>query len=146
MKQTIAILISLLGLVVSTGLYAGENSQELKIIVKGTRSSTGVINVGLYNTEANFSDREKIYQGQKIAATGADNLVIFSNLPAGEYAVAVYHDENTNGQLDKNFLGIPREAYGFSNDAHGIFGPPSFKDAKLVIETGSSLETVINLK
>lgn len=146
MKQTIVILISLLSLVASTSLYAGESSQQLKIIVKGTKSSTGVINVGLYNTEADFSDREKIYQGQKITVNGAESLVIFSNLPAGEYAVAVYYDENANGKLDKSFVGIPREAYGFSNDAHGVFGPPSFKDAKLVIEAGSSLETVINLK
>jgi len=140
------ILILLLSLVVATGLYAGEISQQLKIMIKGTKSSTGVINVGLYNTEADFSDREKIYQGQRIAANGAESLVIFTNLPAGEYAVAVYHDENANGKLDKNFVGIPKEAYGFSNDAHGVFGPPSFKDAKLVVEAGSSLETVINLK
>lgn len=53
----------------------------------------------------------------------------FEDIPPGTYALAVIHDENMNGVLDTNALGIPREGYGFSNDARAWFGPPSFADA-----------------
>lgn len=49
-------------------------------------------------------------------------------LKPGKYAVAVYHDENGNRKLDRNFTGIPREEYGFSNDARGVMSAPDFKD------------------
>jgi uncharacterized protein (DUF2141 family) len=49
-------------------------------------------------------------------------------------AIAAYHDENANGELDRNALGIPSERYGFTNNARGITGPPSFEDA--VVEIG----------
>jgi uncharacterized protein (DUF2141 family) len=53
----------------------------------------------------------------------------FLDIPPGTYAIAVIHDENMNGRLDTNALGFPTEGYGFSNDATGTLGPPSFADA-----------------
>ena len=50
-------------------------------------------------------------------------------MPQGNYAIAVYHDKNKNGKIDTNLLGIPKEDYGFSNDARGKFGPASWNDA-----------------
>ena len=56
--------------------------------------------------------------------------VIFTNLPYGWYGVSIYHDENNNGEMDKNAMGIPKEAYAFSNNAKGFFGKPAFKKVK----------------
>ena len=53
-------------------------------------------------------------------------------VPAGRYAFAFAHDENSNGQMDRDFLGIPREGYGFSNDVREPFGPPSFDAASFL--------------
>jgi uncharacterized protein (DUF2141 family) len=53
----------------------------------------------------------------------------FENIPSGTYAVSVFHDENSNGKLDTNFLGIPREGVGASNNAKGHLGPPKFSAA-----------------
>ena len=61
---------------------------------------------------------------------------IFTGLPAGSYAVAVYHDENGNEELDTNLLGIPREGFAFSGDARGFAGPPSFDDAAVEVVDG----------
>lgn len=58
---------------------------------------------------------------------------VVNDLPYGEYAIAVYHDKNKNGELDSNLLGIPKEDYGFSNNARGRFGPASWKDAKFIV-------------
>lgn len=49
-------------------------------------------------------------------------------LPQGSYAIACFHDENDNDKLDRAFSGFPTEAYGFSNDARGVFGPPDLED------------------
>ncbi len=58
----------------------------------------------------------------------------FDGLPPGSYALAVFHDENDNGRLDTNFLGIPTERLGFSNDARGMmFFPPSFTAARFAV-------------
>ena len=53
------------------------------------------------------------------------------DLPAGDYAFAVFHDANSNGKLDKNMLGMPTEDYAFSNNALGKMGPPSFEQARI---------------
>jgi uncharacterized protein (DUF2141 family) len=54
--------------------------------------------------------------------------VIFNDLKDGKYAIQYFHDENSNKKLDKNFIGIPKEGYGFSNDAIGTFGPKDFEE------------------
>ena len=56
------------------------------------------------------------------------------DLPYSQYAVKVFHDENTNSELDTNFLGIPTEDYGFSNNVRGTFGPADYDDAKFLFE------------
>ena len=55
------------------------------------------------------------------------------NLASGRYAISAIHDENTNGEFDRNWLGIPLEGYGFSNNAMGTFGPPDFEHAAIEI-------------
>jgi uncharacterized protein (DUF2141 family) len=64
--------------------------------------------------EKTFPDEH--YQGQRISAAGEIMVITFTNLPKGSYAVSVYQDSNDNEQLDKGFLGIPKERFGFSND------------------------------
>jgi len=68
----------------------------------------------------------------------------FEDIPQGNYALAVVHDENMNGKLDTNMLGIPKEGYGFSNDAKGLIGAPSFSAASFPYD-GENLELTIRL-
>ena len=70
---------------------------------------------------------------------------VFEKLPHGEYAISVYHDANSNGELDSNLLRIPKEAYGFSNDARGAFGPPDYDQARFEFDE-PELTLVINVK
>ncbi len=55
-------------------------------------------------------------------------------LPPGTYAIGIFHDANLNNRLDNYFFGVPREQYGFSNNARGFMGPPSFEDAAFSVE------------
>ena len=66
----------------------------------------------------------------------------FDDLPEGEYAISIFHDENNNNELDTNFLGIPKEGLGASNDARGHFGPPKYKDVKFYLKNGSKTITI----
>ncbi|WP_454891479.1 DUF2141 domain-containing protein, partial [Alloprevotella tannerae] len=76
--------------------------------------------------------------------TGATCTVTFTDLPKGEYAIAIFHDENGNGTMDFGKMGIPIEKFGFSNDAKCVMAPPAFEDAKIVFEKDA--ESTINLQ
>ena len=67
----------------------------------------------------------------------------FKEIPKGEYAVAVFHDKNSNEKMDVNFLGIPKEAYGCSNNAKGFMGPPKYEDAKFLLTANRILRIEI---
>jgi uncharacterized protein (DUF2141 family) len=71
---------------------------------------------------------------------------VFHNVPAGTYAVSSFHDENGNNKLDRNSLGVPSEGYGFSNDAQGTAGPPTFSQAQFTVDgkTDKSVEFSLN--
>jgi uncharacterized protein (DUF2141 family) len=82
--------------------------------------------------------------GQILDPTARHLTAHFKDLPPGQYAAVVFQDFNGNGKLDKNFLGIPKEPYGFSNDARGSAGPPKFSDAAVTLSPDGT--TKIELK
>ena len=78
-----------------------------------------------------------------IEDVGVGNATYTFDLPNGTYAIGIFVDTNYNNKMDRNFFGVPKEQYGFSNDAKGSFGPPSFKDASFTVSGDMKLE--INL-
>ena len=76
--------------------------------------------------------------------SGKDASFEFSDIKPGKYAIAVIHDENYNGKLDKNFFGIPKEGYGFSSGAEVTMSAPSFSDAEFSYD-GGNLQMSISL-
>ena len=111
---------------------------DLTIQVDDVKSGAGSLMVALFNSEGSF-----LKAPVKASATpAAPNLtmVVFTDLPEGEYAFALYHDANANGKMDKNVFGIPTEDYAFSNNALGKMGPPSYASAKFALPAaGASL-------
>jgi uncharacterized protein (DUF2141 family) len=105
---------------------------ELTVTVTGIKENKGSIRVGLFKSENDFL--KKAVYGEIVQATGPEVVVVFKNLPEGEYGLSVIHDENDNGELDSNFMGIPKEGFAFGNDAMGTFGPPSYNDAKIKVD------------
>jgi uncharacterized protein (DUF2141 family) len=73
-------------------------------------------------------------------------LAVFEKVPAGSFAVSVFHDEDGDGKLDSVALGIPSEAYGFSGDARDLFGPPSFEEARIELTAGETKQITIRVK
>jgi uncharacterized protein (DUF2141 family) len=77
-----------------------------------------------------------------VPASGAETVVKVTGVPAGTWAVLAYQDENENGELDRNLIGIPSENYGFSRDARSKFGPPSFEDAAIAVKDEPTVTTL----
>jgi uncharacterized protein (DUF2141 family) len=121
---------------------AGGQNQTLTVIIRNIRSDTGTVAAALYRSDKEFM--KKTWQSRSTPSRPGQVELVFENIPAGDYAVSVMHDVNKNGELDKNPIGIPKEGFGFSNNALGKFGPPKFKDAKFTIPPEKTL--VITLK
>jgi uncharacterized protein (DUF2141 family) len=120
---------------------AGDNQGRLVVKVTNLGDLKGQVMVGLFDKEDNFL-KEPI-KGVSAKATAEGQELVFENLPYGEYAVSVIHDENENGELD-TFLVIPTEPYGFSNNVMGKFGPPSFEQSKISFKNDTSIEIKLN--
>lgn len=128
-------------LIAGTARLYGQST--LEVTVKNIKGKKGSIMIGLFTTEQDFM--KKAVYGKIVKPAGNEVTVVFDNLPSGDYAVSVIHDENGNGTLDTNALGIPKEGFAFGNNAMGNFGPPAFSQAKIVLN-GSSATQTVNLK
>lgn len=110
---------------------APASAADLTVAVTDIQPDGGRLYVALHGevgADAFPGDQEMLAGNWKLIPASA-TTVIFTDLPPGKYAVAAFHDQNGNGELDSNILGIPTEAYGFSLGASGFAGPPSFDDA-----------------
>ncbi len=108
----------------------GEGPLDVFVICPGATS--GVIRVGVYTENSDFP-KVKAAAFSKImdTSTGLDSfLVHFDKVPYGSYAIAAFHDANSNGKLDKNFMGIPVEPYGFSNNPLARWNSPPFQESQ----------------
>ena len=113
------------------------------VTVEGFPDSEGYAMLALFGSEQAYAEGSPETAKAKVNVEDKKALATFIDLPYGTYAVAVYHDRNANGKMDKNFLGIPKESYGHSNNAGGSFGPPPFDKAKF--EFGSPEKQITNL-
>lgn len=132
---TVAIVILMTGKVFS-------QQTSMVVVIKNVKETKGKISVALFNREGDFMGKSLVSQST-VAKTGEVQLTL-DNIAPGNYAISVMHDANENDELDSNAFGIPKEGFGFSNDAMGMFGPPSFEKAKFNF-TGES-KIAITLK
>ena len=133
---------------VLAGLVSGQlSAADLTIEVRGIRSADGNVYVAVFGSEAKDkfpSGAEPVIGFRESARAGTLRFVARDLVP-GQYAVSAFHDENGNGELDTNILGVPSEAYGFGNDAKATFGPPRFKAAAVTVgETPAATALTLN--
>ena len=102
----------------------------IHVEIDGLRNDKGQVLCALFSSANDFPKRNnKAVAHAKSDISRGHALCEFSGVPSGTYAVSVVHDENSNGKMDTNFMGIPREGVGSSNNAKGRFGPPKFEAA-----------------
>lgn len=117
---------------------------QLKIRINGFQNENGTCRFALDNSGELYESNDSVFIGKILKIQNYSVVISIDSLAFGEYAIKVFHDENNNGKLDKNFLGIPSEAYGYSNNASGWFGPPSWEDAKFYFGV-DRMEKLINI-
>ena len=102
---------------------------KLHIVITGFRNDRGKLLLSIFNADKGFPTSEKDAYGKHQQVVKNGKAVVDLELPEGEYAIAVLHDENGNLKMDTRAFGLPKEGYGFSQNVMGTFGPPSFKKA-----------------
>jgi len=111
-------------------LAAAVGASGLRVEVSGLRNGAGHLLCELFASPQGFPTDPGLALARASAPISEGRATCdFAELPRGRYAVAVVHDENDSGGLDRNFLGLPAEGVGASRNAHGHLGPPSFDDA-----------------
>lgn len=139
-----------LGLIATPRLVAQPAAAKTGTVIVdivGLHSAQGRVYVAMYCGEAGFPDDKKKACASKITDAQKGRVrVVFEAVRAGEFAVSMIHDENSNRTLDRNFLGIPKEGWGTSRDAKASFGPPSYSDARLELAAGEKKQVVVHVQ
>ena len=127
-------------------LILAQSGGKAEVVVKitGLRSEKGQVKIAVFNSSETWLGDHPVYNST-IDVKSQAVIWKINDVPYGDYGIAVFHDENKNGKMDKNFLGIPQEAYGFSNNMRVTFGPPKWEKSKFVVE-GPTLEVSIEVK
>jgi uncharacterized protein (DUF2141 family) len=113
---------------------------DLAVDIVDVKSAEGNVRVAIYDNPETWLG--KPVKGITVKAVAGTVTVNFGDLPEGEYAVVTYHDVNANGKLDFNFLHMPKEPWGFSNDAAPRFGAPTYKDARFKLPASGARITI----
>lgn len=135
---------SALVLALGLGQFAMAGSKaDLTISISNIRNAKGSVLVAVFKDGVGFpSDNDKAVDNLKLTPGQAAKFVL-EDLEPGDYAIALLHDENNNGRMDKKAIFLPKEGFGFSNDAMGTMGPPGYQKAKFKV---TSPKTSIRMK
>ncbi len=110
---------------------------ELTVTISGFDNDDGNVKIALASSPEGYAFESEPVAHVVGEVVAGKSLWEFSDLPFGTYAIKIYHDENGNDELDTNFLGIPKEGVGFSNNPSARFGEPGFDEAKFAFNLPS---------
>lgn len=117
----------------------GLSQNQISVDIHDVPSSEGKISVAVYNNADGFLKFDKVFKCDSIIAQKGITKIFINDLPKGEYALAIFHDENGNDKLDTNWLGIPKEKVAFSKAKMKTFGPPGFKECAFKLESDMAI-------
>jgi uncharacterized protein (DUF2141 family) len=133
-------------LAASAVVHAQDAAPTAVFVVRGLRNDRGVVGGGIYADRSVWTrDGGQVAVCHAPIRSGVARCVIHAPGP-GTYAFAYLHDEDEDGHMDTDALGLPQEGYGFGNDAHGTLGPPSFESASYVLGAGATLEDSLTVR
>ena len=121
-----------LALAAALAVTAPAAAAELTVKLHGIRAQTGVVQVAVVASRDGWDGKAAPVQADGAPAGGADATFAFKDLPPGQYAVMITHDENGNGKLDTNLMGMPLEGYGFSNNPQ-VMRKPTWDEARFTV-------------
>lgn len=136
-----ALILTICSLVLMNLSYSQDAQLTLKVI--GIEEAVGQICYAVYENEEDYKESENQFSAGCIAIDSVNFQYVITDVPPGTYMISLFHDEDNNEELNTNWIGMPREPFGFSNDARGRMGPPKWEDASFVVK--GDLVVEINL-
>ncbi len=127
---------------------ASANAQSKVIAeISNLKNDKGVCRACLFNSAASFKGESgQPFACETVTVKNRNAQATFQNVPAGNYALFVFHDENSNNKIDKNFLGIPKEGYGASKNKLPFAGAPTFNDNRFTVENNSTMKLLVKIR
>ncbi len=145
MKPTQVLRTMVRTLITTTSLFAGQAfAGELAVTIRGIESDAGQLMIAVVDSEAAFNGDGAAVLSVLIAPQPGELTFSTDALPDGPYGIRVMHDENGNGDMDSNMVGMPTEAWGFSNNAMGNFGPPAWSDIRFDLSGDTAVAIDLN--
>ena len=132
----------LLSVMLSTLLSLSTMAGDLVVTIENIRNDDGKLMGAVWNKAEGFPEGDAAVAKAIVPAQKGVAKMIFPNLKPGKYAFSIVHDEDEDGELNKNFLGMPTEAYGFSKNARGAFGPPKFDRSTIDVGIDTTNATI----
>ena len=130
----------------STFFWFELSAGEIRILVSNIEEKKGTIHYGVYNNPKLFPDEDgKILGGSEDVSKVIEGCLLIDNLEESNYAIAIFHDKNSNDEFD-TFFSIPKEKFGVSNNARVFLAPPKFEDASIFVGQNSIVEIMIELR
>jgi len=124
-----------------------EGQGRVEITMTGFKTTEGQALVAFFLNDSGWPDPdESIFATVTVPISDGRAIAVVEDVPAGPFAVSVFHDEDGDRELGSGAFGIPSEAYGFSADARNPFGPPKFEEARLELAAGETKQITIRVK
>ena len=127
----------------SSFLSEPSETVSISLQVRGMERVAGTLRMGIYDSDQTFAKEGKQWKGVVVKVEGKSQTIKI-DLPKGKkIGIAIFHDANGNGVMDKNMMGIPTENYGFSNNARATFSAPSFADASIFVKDDATFSILL---
>jgi len=118
---------------------------QISLEVGGLENLDGDLAIVMNNSSEQFNSSTEWYKDTTVDVNSDNMIILIKDIIAGTYAISLFHDQNSNGELDVNLFNIPEEGFGFSNNPTILFSQPEFNDCKFIIEAGDSIFSPITL-
>lgn len=141
--MTLRVALTLAALAMSGAALA--EGQPITVRLDGIGHDEGTVRIALFSDPKTFRKADMAFASGEVPAKTGTVTMVFDEVPAGQYAIMVYHDENGNGELDRRFGMIPTEGYGLSNNPK-IMGPPKFEDSQFEVSGDQPSEIDIEIR
>jgi uncharacterized protein (DUF2141 family) len=133
--------------ILSAPVGAAESAGNLNVTVRGANNNNGVIRIAVYNNkDAYAADKDNTANGsfrqEAVALKDKSAAYTFKDVPYGEYAIKLFHDEDNSGKFYTGMFGMPKVQYGFSNNAKGMMGPASYAKASFSLKSAETNMTI----
>jgi uncharacterized protein (DUF2141 family) len=125
--------------------FADELTGILTVEVTGLKDATGNVYIAVYNSDSTWLSDTTVLSKKLVISDALDGELVRTELqmPLGDYALSIFYDKDDDGQLDTNFVGMPKEPIALSNNAVAKFGPPKYADAVFTLGAEPMIQRIV---